>query len=214
MKQQDDNLIILFTGPSGAGKDTLSEKLRADDVRVQYMVTATTRLPRDNEVEGENYYFMSKEEFEKRLDNDAFLEWNRYHGNYYGALKEEIHRHLEAGSDPHTDITVSGAFAMKSYMPERVIHFLIMPPSLEELNRRMTNRRQQTGEQSEKQRERLEKIQYDMQHWQEPGYIFTNEDMVDSRLTDYDYVILNDNLDQALNDIRCAIHAERLKRRF
>ena len=209
----DDGIVILFVGPSGAGKDTLSEKLMGKDPRVKFMVTATTRDPRPNEVDGVNYYFLTKEDFEKKLDQDDFLEWNRYHGNYYGALKEEVHKKLQAGLDPHTDITWSGARAMRDYLKERVVTFLILPPSLEELDNRMTKRRQSTGEDSENHKIRTQKIREDMMHWHKKDYVFTNEDMTGSQLIDYDYVIINDDLDTALYDIQCAIHAERLKRR-
>lgn len=209
----DDGIVILFVGPSGAGKDTLSGMLMGSDERVKFMVTATTREPREGEEDGVSYYFISKEDFEEKLDNDELLEWSRHYGNYYGALKEEVHKKLQAGFDPHTDITWSGARTIRDYLKERVVTFLILPPSLEELDRRMDNRRQTTGEASDNQKMRMQKIREDMMHWHDKDYVFINEDMSGSSLADYDYVIINDNLDEALYDIKCAIHAERLKRR-
>lgn len=209
----DDGILILFVGPSGAGKDTLSGKLMELDKRVTYMPSATTRDPREGEVDGEDYHFLPQEEFERRLDKDEFFEWSRHYGNYYGTLKEEVHKKLQAGLDPHSDVTWSGARAMKDYLKKRTVVFLILPPSLEELDRRMAKRRESTGELSKSHIARTKKIREDMMHWHDRDYIFTNEDMSGSQLSDYDYVIINDDLNTALDDIKCAIHAERLKRR-
>lgn len=206
------NLIITFTGPSGTGKNTISNLVMKRDDKVKYFITATTREPRSYEKEGVDYYFLSKEDFEKRLDNDEFLEWSRHYNNYYGALKEELHKKMQAGVDPHTDITYSGAKAVKDYMPENTLSILLMPPSLEALDERMAKRKVVSGEEDDHQRVRLQKVREDMIHWQDPEYIFTNDDMKGSKLSDYDYVVLNVEIEEAVQQILDIIKVERQKR--
>lgn len=207
-------LVITFTGPSGTGKNTISNEVMARDNKVKYFVTATTREPRSYEKEGEDYYFLTKEDFEKRLDNHEFLEWSRHYNNYYGALKEELHKKLQVGHDPHTDITWSGAKAIRDYMPENTICILLMPPSLEALDERMAKRKIVSGEVDDQQRVRLQKIREDMLHWKDPEFVFTNDDMLGSKLSDYDYVVVNRDLEAAIQDILDILKVERHKRQF
>tara|TARA_Y100000296_G_scaffold49005_1_gene56155 strand:+ start:7026 stop:7763 length:738 start_codon:yes stop_codon:yes gene_type:complete len=208
------NLVITLTGPSGTGKNTVSNMVMERDEKVKYFITATTREPRSYEKEGVDYYFLTKEEFEKRLDEDAFLEWSRHYGNYYGALKEELHKKMQAGFDPHTDITYSGAKAIRDYMPENTITILLMPPSLEALDERMAKRKKISGEQDDQQRVRLQKVREDMIHWKDPEYIFTNDDMKGSKLSDYDYVVVNRDVEEAVQNILDILRVERQKREF
>jgi guanylate kinase len=208
------NLIVTFTGPSGTGKNTLSNLVMERDEKVKYFITATTREPRSYEKEGFDYYFLNKKDFEKRLDNDEFLEWSRHYGNYYGALKEELHKKMQAGFDPHTDITWSGAKAIRDYMPDNTLCLLLVPPSLEALDQRMAKRKVVSGEVDDQQRVRLQKIREDMLHWKNPEYIFTNDDMKGSKLSDYDYVIVNDDVEVAVQKILDILRVERQKREF
>lgn len=208
------NLIITFTGPSGTGKNTISNLVMERDENVKYFITATTRDPRSYEKEGADYYFLTKDEFEKRLDNDEFLEWSRHYGNYYGALKEELHKKMQAGFDPHTDITWSGAKAIKDYMPDNTVSICLVPPSLEALDERMAKRKVVSGEQDDHQRVRLQKVREDMLHWKDPQYVFTNDDMKGSKLSDYDYVIVNEDVEDAVTKILDILRVERQKRSF
>lgn len=207
-------LVITFTGPSGTGKNTVSNEVMARDEKVKYFVTATTREPRSYEKEGVDYYFLTKEDFEKRLDNDDFLEWSRHYNNYYGALKEELHKKLQVGLDPHTDITWSGAKSIRDYMPDNTICILLMPPSLEALDERMATRKKVSGEADDHQRVRLQKIREDMLHWQDPDFVFTNDDMKGSKLSDYDYVVVNRDLEEAIQSILDILKVERKKREY
>jgi guanylate kinase len=207
-------LVITFTGPSGTGKNTVSNEVMGRDEKVKYFVTATTREPRSYEKEGVDYYFLTKEDFEKRLDNDEFLEWSRHYNNYYGALKEELHKKLQVGHDPHTDITWSGAKSIRDYMPENTICILLMPPSLEALDERMAKRKKVSGEADDHQRVRLQKIREDMLHWQDPDFVFTNDDMKGSKLSDYDYVVVNRDLEEAIQSIIDILKVERKKREY
>ena len=209
-----DGLIITFSGPSGSGKNTISQKVMERDQQVNFLVTATTREPRDFEEDGVHYYFLSQDEFEQKLDDEEFLEHSRHHSNYYGTLKSELVSKLAQGLDPHTDMSWTGARAVKEFLPENTVNFCIMPPSKEVLEERMEKRRQDSGEMSETQAKRLEKALIDMAVWQEDGYVFTNEDMKGSTLKDYDYVAVNRDLEATVQFVLDAIRLERQKRRL
>jgi guanylate kinase len=138
--------LIIISGPSGAGKGTLVDRVVARVPRVWVSVSATTRQPRPGEVYGEDYLFLSPEDFQRRIDEGDFLEWAEVHGNRYGTLRSSVEDMLEEGRDVILEIDPQGAFQVKAVMPEAVLVFIIAP-SLDELERRIRKRGAETDEQ-------------------------------------------------------------------
>lgn len=138
--------LIVISGPSGAGKGTLVDRLVARVPRLWVSISATTRAPRPHEVDGEDYYFISAEEFAARIEAGEFLEWAEVHGNRYGTLAATVGQRLEQGIDVILEIDPQGALQVKNLMPEAVLVFIIAP-SMEELERRIRARGAETNEQ-------------------------------------------------------------------
>ena len=137
--------LFVISGPSGAGKGTVVERIRASRPNLGLTVSATTREPREGEVDGVSYYFLSEEEFSRRVDADQFVEWASVHGHRYGTLVSEVSSKLAAGSSLILEIDVQGAFQVKERFPEAVLIF-IMPPSLDVLRERLEMRGTETAE--------------------------------------------------------------------
>lgn len=138
--------LIIISGPSGAGKGTLVDRLVARVPGLWASVSATTRPPRPHEVEGDDYYFLSKDEFARRIEAGEFLEWAEVHGNRYGTLASTVRKHMDAGLDVILEIDPQGAMQVKSLMPEAVLIFIIAP-SMAELERRIRARGAENDEQ-------------------------------------------------------------------
>jgi len=183
-------LLVVVSGPSGTGKGTVCQKLLSQRNNVRYSVSATTRKPREGEIEGKNYFFVSESKFLDMLDNDALIEWDKYCDNYYGTPKEYVESCLEEGLDIILEITVEGALEIKQKYPECVLIF-ILPPSFEELRRRIESRATECCDVIEK---RLEQASDELKH-----------------VSKYDYLILNDSVDNAVLNIEKVLDAERLK---
>jgi guanylate kinase len=184
----DNGLLVVISGPSGAGKGTICKRLREETNNLNISVSATTRKPRDGETEGESYFFTDEEEFKKKINNSEFLEYANVYGNYYGTPKKEVFRQLEEGNDVILEIDIQGALQVKKNYPEGVFIF-ILPPSLKELRNRIEER----GTDSKEVILRRMKCAYD-----ELNYVFK-----------YDYVILNDEVEAAVKKIQCIITAEK-----
>ena len=185
------NLYIL-SAPSGAGKSSLISALLASDSSTQKMVSVshTTRAPRPGEVEGVHYYFVSKEEFESLIKQDLFLEYAKvFGGNYYGTSLFAIEENLAKGIDVFLDIDWQGAQQIREKVPN-VKSIFILPPSLDELENRLIGRGQDSAEVIA---DRMAKAISEISHYNE-----------------YDYVIVNDNFEQALADLQAILRAERL----
>lgn len=135
----ENPLVIVISGPSGVGKDATIASLKQSGARFHYVVTATTRVKRHNENDGVDYYFLSQEEFKSSIARDEFLEYAEVYGNYYGVLKKEVKRALDKGEDVIIKVDVQGAATLKKQIPDAVYIFLV-PPSIEELATRLTNR--------------------------------------------------------------------------
>jgi guanylate kinase len=181
-------LIIALSAPSGTGKGTLVRKLLQQDPGFRQSVSVTTRLPRAGEAEGGDYYFRTEKQFDGLVRNKELLEWDEYCGHRYGTPKDHLMKAMGSGLDILLEITVDGAFAVKEAFPEAVTVFLL-PPSLEELRRRITERStEDEGAIEDRLAEAKEEI---------------------SRADRYDYLIVNDDLDTALDTFRTIIAAER-----
>ncbi len=172
--------LFVISGPSGSGKNTVYEGVKALMPSITHTVSATTRAMRPGETEGVDYYYISVEEFQRRLENGEFLEYVQYGGNYYGTLKSEIDRLAAAHMIPVLIIEVNGALNIKRIFPETVTIFIV-PPSIEELERRIRNRGHNTEEEL---RTRLEIAAAEME----------NRDK-------YDFCVVNDDLEQCINEV-------------
>lgn len=184
----DSGLLVVISGPSGAGKGTICKKLKEVMKDLKVSVSATTRGPRAGEVEGESYFFLKEEEFIKRINNDEFLEYAKVYGNYYGTPKKEVFKQLEDGNDIILEIDIQGALQVKKNYPRGVFIF-ILPPSLKELQNRIEGR----GTDSKDVILRRMQCAYD-----ELNYAF-----------EYDYVVLNDEVESAVGKIIHIINAEK-----
>jgi guanylate kinase len=137
------NNLIIFTGPSGVGKGTIVKQVFADLKNIEFSISCTTRAIRPGEVDGVNYFFKTRAQFEKMIQADALLEWAEFVGNYYGTPKDFVFNTLEAGNDVFLEIEVQGALQVMEKFPEAVSIFLV-PPSLEELESRLRTRATET----------------------------------------------------------------------
>lgn len=190
IKTRNMGTLIVISAPSGAGKGTVINKLLEKNDNLWLSVSATSRSPRDNDKEGETYYFYSKEEFEDRIKEGYFLEYAEYAGNYYGTPKEFIGSKLDNGIDVILEIEIQGAMQIKELVPEALFIF-IMPPTLEELKRRLVGRNTDSKEKI------IERFK--------TAYKEINE------LSKYNYVVVNDEVDNAVSKIEAIIKAEKCR---
>lgn len=138
---------ILVTAPSGAGKTTLVKKLLAEFSQFEFSISATTRAPRVNEADGKDYYYISEHDFDYKIKNNEFLEWEEvYSGTKYGTLKSELDKITERNKIPIFDIDVKGALKVKKMMHEEILSIFIAPPSIEELAKRLSSRNTDTAD--------------------------------------------------------------------
>ncbi len=145
------NKVLIFSAPSGAGKSTIINWLLKEIPTLEFSISATSRSPRGKEKDGVEYYFLSEEEFKKRVDNGDFLEWEEvYSGSCYGTLNSELYRIWDKGHIVVFDIDVQGALNIKKILGEKALSIFIMPPSIEELQRRLVGRATDTPEAIEK----------------------------------------------------------------
>jgi len=186
-------LLIILSSPSGAGKSTLAGRLRDWDDTLRFSVSATTRPPRAGEIDGEDYYFVSEEEFRGQVDQGDMLEHARVFGNYYGSPKAPVKAAIEDGRDVLFDIDWQGAQQIKnSSLQDSVLSIFILPPSITELHRRLISRGKDDDTVIEG---RMQKSWDEISHWD-----------------GYDYVLINDDLDHTETQLKTIIGAERLRR--
>lgn len=184
--------LYVFTGPAGTGKGTVLSSLMAQDDRLFYSISATTRKPRPGETDGVQYYFLTKEDFERKIAEGAFLEHARYVENYYGTLEAPVNEKLAAGYDVVLEIEVQGAMQVHKKRPDAVLVF-IAPPSFEELESRLRGR----GTESEQVIcERLETARGEL-----------------AQQDKFDYVVVNDTVERAVGEIRGILEARRVSDR-
>lgn len=185
-------LMLVLSSPSGAGKTTLSRRLLASDPSIQMSVSATTRKPREGEIEGRDYFFLDAAEFERRAKNNEFLEHATVFENRYGTPKRAVDEILASGKDVLFDIDWQGTQQLKQHKREDVVTVFVLPPSHNELERRLHTRAQDSADVVAA---RMEKAADEISHWPE-----------------YDYIIVNEVVDTALMQLETILAAERLKR--
>ncbi len=191
LKQKNTGQIIVISAPSGAGKGTVISKLLERDNKTRWLsVSATSRSPREGEKEGVNYYYLTKEDFENKINNNYFLEYTNYAGNYYGTPKEFIKEKIESGIDVILEIEIEGAANIKKLIPEAIFIF-IMPPSLKTLVKRLKKRGTESND----------KI---LKRFHE-AYKEINE------VTKYNYVVVNDILEDTVDKIESILKAEKCR---
>ena len=178
---------FIICGPSGVGKGTVVARLLASDPKLYFSVSATTRPPRSGEVDGKHYHFLSREQFQRWIDEDAFLEHAEFVGNLYGTPKLYVDKAMDQGRDVILDIEIQGAEQVHRRRPE-AIRIYVAPPSWAELGRRLIGRG--TGG-MEKVRRRLER---------------GKEEFAVAR--DFDYFVINDTVDRAVEELRAILLAE------
>jgi guanylate kinase len=185
-------LLFVVSGPSGAGKDTLVEALREHRPTLRYSISATTRLPRPEERDAAHYFFVSIEEFERRLREGGLLEWREYNGNLYGTPRDYVERSLTEGYDVIMKPEVNGALAVKAAYPDAVLIFLV-PDRFSHLRERLLARRTETNAEIAR---RLEIAQQEMKFIRRFDYIVVNE---------------QDRLEEAVRDLDAILQAERFR---
>lgn len=182
-------ILYVISAPSGCGKGTILESVLKNNKNIYYSVSATTRSPRDGEIDGVNYYFHTKEEFQKLIDEDGMLEYATFCDNFYGTPKKEVQEKLEQGFDVILEIETKGAMQIKKNCPDAVFIF-ILPPSLTELYRRLNKRRTESDEVIEK---RLS--------------VAVKEIKCADK---YDYIMINAELEKSILDLESIINSTKL----
>ena len=191
IKQKERGSLVVISGPSGAGKDTVVAKyLRKRSSNAWLSISCTSRDMRPGDKEGKTYYFLSKEEFEKKIEEGQFLEYAEYNGKYYGTPKEHIEEHLQKGEDVFLVIEVQGALKVKELVPEAICIF-IMPPSMKELRRRLVGRKTESKEKV------LNRFK--------TAYQEINE------VANYNYVVTNDEIANAVSKIQAILLSEKCR---
>lgn len=185
-------LMLVLSSPSGAGKTTLSRKLLDEDNNVMLSVSVTTRKMRPGEKNGRDYHFIDRKQFDAMVDNDELLEWAEVFDNYYGTPKKPVMDALAAGRDVLFDIDWQGTQQLRERARTDLVSVFVLPPSILELERRLRARAQDDYETIHR---RMAKAANEMSHWAE-----------------YDYVVINRDLEQAFAEVAAILAAERLKR--
>ncbi|MFN7250898.1 MAG: guanylate kinase [Anaerobacillus sp.] len=189
--KKERGLLIVLSGPSGVGKGTVCGALRKQETDILYSVSATTRTPREGEIDGVNYFFKTRKQFEEMIKHDQLLEWAEYVGNFYGTPTDYVEKTLSEGNDIILEIEVQGALKVREKFPEGVFIFL-MPPSLAELRNRIVNRGTET-EDLINNRMTVAKDEIEM-------------------MSKYDYVVENDEVHLAVERIKAIVIAEHCRK--
>lgn len=186
-------LMLVLSSPSGAGKSTIARNLLEDrELSLTLSVSVTTRPRRPSEIDGVHYHFVSRRDFEQRRDADQLLEWAEVHGNFYATPREPVEMAMSEGKDMLFDIDWQGADQLREKIPADVVSVFILPPSMRELKERLKRRAENTEADITR---RLANARVEVEHWRE-----------------YDYIVVNEDLDRAYAEVRAIVVAERLRR--
>lgn len=185
-------LMLVLSSPSGAGKTTLSRRLLAEDPETVLSISTTTRPKRPGEADGTDYTFVDQETFEDLVSKDAFLEFATVFGNSYGTPRDVVEAALEAGKDVLFDIDWQGTQQLAQKARSDLVRIFILPPTMEDLHDRLVSRGQDTENEVQN---RMAKAQGEMSHWAE-----------------YDYVLVNRDLEKCLSDVKTILKVERMRR--
>ena len=185
-----EGLIFVLSGPSGVGKDSLLKKLLKITPNIEKCITTTSRKPRGNEINGKDYWFCTTDEFHQLIETGGLLEYARVHGNLYGVQRKHVDEILASGRDVFLLIDVQGAAAVKNTRPETILIFL-SPPTMAELERRLRDRGTETDEEINK---RLIGAAGELE-----------------RIQEFDYLVVNDQIDRAAAELAAVVTAERCK---
>jgi guanylate kinase len=185
-------LMLVLSSPSGAGKTTLSRRLLASDDAIDLSISVTTRLPRPGEVDGRDYHFIDRAQFDAMVARGELLEWAQVFGNRYGTPRGPVEKALSSGRDVLFDIDWQGTQQLREKGRADLVSVFVLPPSIPDLEQRLKSRAQDTPDVI---RSRMAKASDEMSHWAE-----------------YDYVVINREIADAFEDVRAILGAERLKR--
>ncbi len=186
-------MLFVLSSPSGAGKTTLARRLLKEEENLFMSVSATTRTPRPSEVDGEDYFFVDKDAFQGMISNGELLEHAEVFGNLYGTPLAPVEKHLQQGRDVLFDIDWQGAQQLHDRMRDDVVSVFILPPSIEDLEERLRNRAQDSEDIIAY---RMSQAREEMSHWAE-----------------YEFVVVNKDVDRAFRDVQSILHAERSRRK-
>jgi guanylate kinase len=185
-------LMYVLSSPSGAGKTSIATKLISQDEHISMSISMTTRKPRPGEVDGKDYIFVSKDEFNQAIEGNDLLEWAEVFGNFYGTPREAVENQLKEGRDVLFDIDWQGTQQLHEKVGNDLVRLFILPPSVNVLEERLKRRGQ---DEDHIVQARMKEAANQISHWAE-----------------YDYVIINENLDESLSEVQNILNAERLKR--
>ena len=191
-KMVNKGLLLIISSPSGAGKTTICKKLTDEVNDIDLSVSVTTRKKRKDEIEGKHYFFKNEDEFRKLLKENKFLEYANVFGCHYGTLKKEVVSKINKGIDVIVDIDWQGTRQIAKQLPKDVVKVFILPPSMKELENRLGKR---ASENKENFKKRMSEAKKEISHYKE-----------------YDYVIVNKDLQQAVDKIKLVLFSERLRR--
>jgi guanylate kinase len=184
--------MYVLSSPSGAGKTSIATKLISQDEHISMSISMTTRKPRPGEVDGKDYIFVSKDEFNQAIEGNDLLEWAEVFGNFYGTPREAVENQLKEGRDVLFDIDWQGTQQLHEKVGNDLVRLFILPPSVNVLEERLKRRGQ---DEDHIVQARMKEAANQISHWAE-----------------YDYVIINENLDESLSEVQNILNAERLKR--
>lgn len=186
-------VVLILSSPSGAGKTTLTRRLVADrGLELAVSVSVTTRPKRSSEIDNQDYHFIAVEEFIEQRDRGEFLEWAEVHGNYYGTPRRPVEKVLASGADMIFDIDYQGTRQVREAMADDIVTVFILPPSMAELRARLVRRAEDSPETIDR---RLKNSLIEIERW-----------------SDYDYVLVNDDLERSFGSLKAILAAERLRR--
>ena len=191
--QRNSGLLIVISSPSGAGKTSICKRLLKENNKINVSISDTTRAPRDNEINGNDYNFISENEFKRKIKNNEYIEFAKVFGNYYGSLKENVNSILSAGNDVLFDIDWQGAKQLRKSSYSNMLTFFIIPPSKDVIYERLKQRAKMSGDDEKAINKRMSMYETEMSHKQ-----------------DYDHVVINEDIDKCVTEIKKLITQKKL----